>query len=74
MGEMNELFARLVKQFDPDVDDEVTALGYLMRDWLSGMVDAGTSVDQAAGMKSFDLWAKFGGKDLFIQIRQAKGD
>lgn len=69
---MNErkIFALLAK--DINCNDEVMALGYLMRDWLqSAIVDSETNVDQGAGLGSFDLWATVGGKNVFINIRLA---
>lgn len=70
--ESREIFARLVRDLLPDMDSEVMALGYLMRQWLeSSIADAETKVDQGAGMDSFDLWVTLGGKELFINIRKS---
>lgn len=66
----NQKFAHLAKEVD--CDDEVMALGYMMRDWLqSAIVDSNTTVDQGAGIGAFDLWATVGGKNVYINIRLA---
>ena len=67
---MNKQFAEMCRKYKIDCDDEVMALGYMMRDWLqAAIIDSGTNVDQGAGIGNFDLWAKVGGKDIFINIK-----
>jgi hypothetical protein len=66
-------FARAAQTLPDDVKPpaDVMALGYLMRDWLqAAVVDAGTSVDTGAGLQVFDLWAKVGGREVFITIKE----
>ena len=49
------------------------ALGLMMRDWLqNAVVDSGTVVDVASGMRKFDLWATVEGEEYFITIHKAK--
>lgn len=60
--------ARILGEHAPPSD--VMALGHMMRDWLKAVVaDAGTAVDTGAGLGSYDLWVKMGGKEVLVQIK-----
>ena len=51
--------------------DDVQALALLMRDWLRAFAsDAGTGVDSGLGFGRCDLWVKFGGKDIHVQLTE----
>lgn len=68
---MSELMKIVV---DPP-SSEVQALGMLMKHWLeTEMSDNGSAVDSGGGMGQYDLWVKFGGEELYISIKQSKGD
>ena len=55
-------------------ESDVQALSILMRDWLRAFAaDAGTGVDSGLGMGRCDLWVKFGGKDVHVQLTEKDG-
>lgn len=69
------LFANVLSclDFEGKPDGEIMALGAMMANWLRSEVsDSGSGVDTGAGFDSYDLWVKFGGKELFINIRESK--
>ena len=71
---MDSLFAKLLNgiEYEGKPTSEVQAMGLLMQNWLkTEMADAGTEIDSGAGMHSYDLWVKFGGVELFINIQKS---
>jgi hypothetical protein len=45
-------------------------LGWLLYEFLERVaVDEGTKVDTGCGLGSFDLWAKVGGREYYIEVK-----
>lgn len=66
-------FARLLPNVANPPSDNATALGELMRQWLTAAVaDAGTGVDTGGGFGCYDLWVKVGGEEIYISLRSRK--
>lgn len=67
--------ARLLPLLEAPPCGEVAVLGDMMRNWLYTEVsDNGSAVDSGAGSGSYDLWVKFGGKEIYINLRLSNNE